>query len=137
MLHTVRLCSCNIVSDKREYIIIMKKEELEKYVSELPPDLQEKARACKTMQELNTLLAENDVELSEDALQSVAGGCSAKDVCAKGYIFINQCPCCGGNLKYHDTCYENGEYVIRAHCVKTSVLYWKTQHSDKWRKYYN
>ena len=54
----------------------MKKEELEKYVGELSPEMQEKARQCKDMQELNALLAENDAELSEDALQAVAGGCS-------------------------------------------------------------
>lgn len=46
----------------------MKKEELEKYVGELSPEMQEKARQCKTMDELNALLAENDAELSEDAL---------------------------------------------------------------------
>ena len=57
----------------------MKKEELEKYVSELSPEMQEKARECKDMQELNAFLAENDVELSEDALSAVAGGCSSSD----------------------------------------------------------
>lgn len=57
----------------------MKNEKLEKYISELSPELQEKARECKTNEELNVLLAENDVELSEDALQAVAGGCSSSD----------------------------------------------------------
>ena len=55
----------------------MKNENLEKYIGELSPELQEKARACKDMAELNALLAENDVELSEDALESVAGGCTS------------------------------------------------------------
>ena len=54
----------------------MKKEELEKYVSELSPEMQEKARECRTMEELQSMLAENEVELSEDALAAVAGGCS-------------------------------------------------------------
>ena len=54
-------------------------EKLEKYISELSPELQEKARACKDMQELNVLLAENDVELSEDALEAVAGGCLSRE----------------------------------------------------------
>ena len=40
----------------------MKKEELEKYVSELSPEMQKKARECKTMDELNTFLAENDID---------------------------------------------------------------------------
>lgn len=61
----------------------MKKEELEKYVGELSPELQEKARACKDMKELSVLLAENDVELSEDALQAVAGGCGTAPTCDK------------------------------------------------------
>ena len=51
-------------------------ENLEKYIGELSPELQEKARQCKDMKELNAFLAENDVELSEDALQAVAGGCT-------------------------------------------------------------
>ena len=41
--------------------------------------MQEKARQCQTMEELNALLAENDVELSDDALQAVAGGCGSAD----------------------------------------------------------
>ena len=57
----------------------MKREELEKYIGELSPEMQEKARQCQTMEELNALLAENDVELSDDALQAVAGGCGSAD----------------------------------------------------------
>ena len=57
----------------------MKNENLEKYIGELSPELQEKARQCKDMKELNALLAENDVELSEDALEAVAGGCSSSE----------------------------------------------------------
>ncbi len=62
----------------------MKKEELEKYIGELSPELQEKIRECKTMEEFNTLLAENDVELSDDVLEAVAGGCGT----TKGYKFV-------------------------------------------------
>ena len=54
----------------------MKKEEFEKCISDLSPELQEKARACKSMEEIYELIAENDVELSDDALEAVAGGCS-------------------------------------------------------------
>ncbi len=36
----------------------MKKEELEKYIGELSPELQEKARQCNSMEELKALLAE-------------------------------------------------------------------------------
>ena len=55
----------------------MKREDFEKYVGELSPEMQEKARECKDMKELNALLSENNVELSEDALESVAGGCTS------------------------------------------------------------
>ncbi len=70
----------------------MKREELEKYVGELSPEMQEKARACKTMEELNTLLAENDVELSEDALQAVAGGCGTRPKCKNAALQWNLYP---------------------------------------------
>lgn len=68
----------------------MKREELENYVGELSPELQEKAKKCKDMKELNALLAENDVELSEDALKAVAGGCRSAPICEK----------CGGKKEW-------------------------------------
>ena len=42
-------------------MITINKQELEKYVGELSPELQAKARQCKEMTERNALLAENDV----------------------------------------------------------------------------
>ena len=57
----------------------MEIKNIEKYIGDLSPEMQEKARECKTKEELNAFLAENDVELSEDALQAVAGGCSSSD----------------------------------------------------------
>ncbi len=45
-------------------------------MSELSHELQEKAREYQTMGELDALLAENDVELSEDALEAFVGGCT-------------------------------------------------------------
>ena len=68
----------------------MTNENLEKYIGELSPEMQEKARQCKTMEELQTMLAENDVELSEDALEAVAGGCGTTPKCKK----------CGGEMKW-------------------------------------
>ena len=50
-------------------------ENFEKYIKDLSPELQEKARACKTKEELNAFIAENDLELPEDALEAVSGGC--------------------------------------------------------------
>ena len=48
---------------------------LEEYIKGLSPELQEKARACKTKEELNAFIAENDLELPEEALELVSGGC--------------------------------------------------------------
>ena len=50
-------------------------ENFEKYIEGLSPELQEKARACKTKEELNAFIAENDLELPEEALELVSGGC--------------------------------------------------------------
>ena len=100
----------------------MKKEELEKYIGELSPEMQEKARQCKDMNELNALLAENDVELSEDALGAVAGGCSALYPTVK----IAVCPV------HHDvqlTTRDSSSYYCRVCCkwYDKSEIYWKEQ----------
>ena len=49
-------------------------EKYEKYIKDLSPELQEKARACKTTEELNAFLAENDLEMPQEVLEMVAGG---------------------------------------------------------------
>ena len=98
----------------------MKKEELEKYIGELSPELQAKARECKDMTELNALLADNDVELSEDALEAVAGGCSASsDIYNQGDPVMGyRCPDCNSQLYYWDMCAnEKGAlYITRLYC---------------------
>lgn len=48
----------------------------------LTDTLMEKARACKTSEELSALAAEVGVELSDDELEGVAGGSWATD-CSK------------------------------------------------------
>ena len=45
------------------------------YIASFPAELQEKAAACKTAQELLDLASENDLELPPEALTLVAGGC--------------------------------------------------------------
>ena len=102
----------------------MKREELEKYIGELSPELQAKARQCKDMGELNALLAENDVELSEDALQAVSGGCSASSPSYSQGEPVSSCKCpeCNGQLYYWDMCsFEMGcRYIVRMYCANTS-----------------
>ena len=98
-------------------MVTIKREELEKYISELSPEMQEKARQCKDMQELNALLAENEVELSEDALEAVSGGCSMSSYCYdQGDITPAVCPLCGNKLYYWDMlneCVTEGKTVYQ------------------------
>ena len=53
-------------------------EKFEKYIKDLSPELQEKARQCKTKEDLNEFLADNDLELPDEALELVSGGCGTK-----------------------------------------------------------
>ena len=102
-------------------------ENFEKYIEGLSPELQEKARACKTKEELNAFLAENELELPEDALDVVAGGCGTstcdhksrstieeyKGITVKGamsgpfnsgyWIKKDKCASCGGDVRYWGT----------------------------------
>ena len=94
----------------------MKNEHFERYIGELSPELQEKARQCKNMQELNALLAENDVELSEDALEAVA---NANEKSSFYHIFGQVCPECFTELRYWDKCYNEKPrytYIWRLYC---------------------
>lgn len=52
----------------------MKKFDLESYIKGLSPELQEKARACTSVEELLKLADENNIELSADQLEAVTGG---------------------------------------------------------------
>ncbi len=46
----------------------------EKYLKDLSPELQEKAMECKTPEEINEFIDDNDLELDESALEMVSGG---------------------------------------------------------------
>lgn len=48
---------------------------LNQYLESFSPELQEKAKACKTPAELLKLADENDIELKPEALEAVSGGC--------------------------------------------------------------
>ena len=50
---------------------------LEEYIKDYSPELQEKARQCKTKEELLELAADEDMEIPMDALEGVAGGCTS------------------------------------------------------------
>ncbi len=82
-------------------------ENYEKYIEDLSPELQEKARACNSLEELNAFIAENDLELPEEALELVSGGCGTKSkpeirypyhkICGKRLENVFER---GGGLKY-------------------------------------
>lgn len=67
---------------------------IDDYIKEmvLSSELEEKARQCKTSRELMELAAEEDIELPDAALESVAGGCGGDQ---KNYYHIG----CGGTVR--------------------------------------
>ena len=68
-------------------------ENFEKYIKDLSPELQEKAKGIKTEEELNAFLAENELELPKEALELVSGGgCETKN-----------CPKCGSSNYFRYT----------------------------------
>ena len=72
-------------------------EKFSEYLKDLPPELQEKAKNIKTREELTAFLSDNDIELPEDALEAVSGGCGEPE---GKQIYPNACPDCGGDLEY-------------------------------------
>ena len=78
------------------------KFDFEEYIKDLSPELQEKAKDCKSKEELMELVADNDIEISEDALEAVAGGCGTPLNCDRCgavmdhlYNSVWKCPKCG------------------------------------------
>ena len=61
---------------------------IEEYIKDLTPEQQEKARACKTKEELNAFIAENEIELDDEVLAAVSGGSicgtGSEDYCPDG-----------------------------------------------------
>ena len=113
-------------------------EKIKAFIGGLSPELREKAENIKTQEELNEFLAENDIELPEEALESVSGGCEEQNSHEKGYVYPGACPDCGGDLIYHDNINHNGTSTPRAHCAGTGVLYYRTKANafrQKWVVY--
>ena len=68
---------------------------LEDYIKDLPPELQEKARACGSIEELLALAKEAKVPMPDDALAAIAGG----DDIDGGACTPDKCPKCGHKEK--------------------------------------
>jgi hypothetical protein len=60
---------------------------------DLSPELQEKARACKSKEELSELAASVGVHLSDDELEAVAGGTCRTDCLWDGANCTNDTEC--------------------------------------------
>ena len=82
---------------------------IESFIKGLSPELQEKARTCRSTDELLKLADDNNVELPQEALGAVSGGaacskskstcpsCGSEDVSAKHFegIVEHKCKSCG------------------------------------------
>ena len=93
---------------------------LEDYIKDYSPELQEKARACKTKDELTQLAAENGLEIPEDALEAVAGGCTSEG-CEHSFQEterIRMLPYMGSNDKHIMYNGKIVEYLITKVCSK-------------------
>ena len=64
---------------------------LEDYIKDLAPELQEKARACGSVEELIALARESQVPLPDEVLAAIAGGDDAEF----GSCIHPECPKCG------------------------------------------
>ncbi len=75
--------------------------ELEKYMKNLSPELQEKVKLCKNMNEMTDLAAREGIELPDEALDIVTGGAS-NNTCSDSEAGLYMCcPKCGqahGNI---------------------------------------
>ena len=88
---------------------------IEEYIKDLTPEQQEKARACKTKDELIQLAAEEDVEIPMEALENVAGG-----GCDTVEYYCKSCGCTKVYLSEED---EYGyDYRLRCcHCNGVNI----------------
>lgn len=78
----------------------------EDYIKDLAPELQEKARACGSMEELLALAKDEKVPLPDEALAAIAGG---DDVDSDSCDSSNKCPKCGHKEKpYWNEDLDNG-----------------------------
>ena len=94
--------------------------DFEEYIKDLSPELQEKARACKTKDELLELAADEDMEIPMEALEAVAGGCTSEG-CEHSFQEterIRMLPYMGSNDKHIMYNGKIVEYLITKVCSK-------------------
>ena len=91
----------------------MMNEELQKFLDDLSPELQQKARECKTQEEFNDFFSENDIELPDEILDAVSGGCNIFGVSESATI----CPM-GGKHEFEYLYYDSGHSCKYYRCTK-------------------
>ena len=75
--------------------------DIESYIKDLSPELQEKARACGGVEELLALAKDAKIPLPDEALEAIAGGddddedgsCGGKVKCCDKPQFFSQSVC--------------------------------------------
>ena len=112
----------------------MKKIDLESYIKDLSPELQEKARACTSVKELLKLADENNIELSPDQLDDVIGGTAfTAGTPAFNYHLTNPTYCyncriegkpTGEKRKNEVACSSSQEYGYKYRCDKCGDEWW-------------
>ena len=85
---------------------------LEDYIKELSPELQEKARACGSVDELLVLAKENKIPLPDEALAAIAGG---EDI-AGGSCIKTHCPRCDGTRIGYQEEYTQHYLITHYNC---------------------
>ena len=85
--------------------------DIESYIKDLSPELQEKAHACGSVEELLALAKEAKIPVPDEALVAVAGG----DDVDVGSCGPDCCPKCGHREKpYWSEWLDNGELINAA-----------------------
>ena len=97
---------------------------LEDFIKDLAPELQEKARACGSVEELIALAKDAKIPVPDEALEAIAGGQDAEDVgCGKP----DTCPSCGSTNVTYTT--DSSELIIYYHYTCHNCGYQWTEES--------
>lgn len=86
--------------------------DIESYIKDLSPELQEKARACTSTDELLKLAQDSGAPVPPEALSAIAGGADEEVGDCKG----TKCPKCGS--KDVDTSHDWEKHEEWHHCNK-------------------